>query len=253
MIDTSKLGIKGMVTIRYSDTKEVIQSFTNDVLYGNMSMALAHSLLGNPSSTLCYMALGNGGAFVNPTGSIIYKPSMGGPNSLVKNPAANLYNTIYVRKLSGYIGNTESSVNRVYVPTENYATNYEDVVVDVTFAYNEPTMGIVSSSTIQQSFLDNSPFIGQVNTGPLTELDPTKFVFNEIGLFVGTPNIFKGESTVDVEEVNTFVGRMPNFSRSMPDIESKLMITHAIFHPVQKSANRAIEIIYTLRIQMGAI
>lgn len=253
MIDSSKLGIKGMVTIRYSDTKEVIQSFTNDVLYGNMSMALAHALLGNPSGTLCYMALGNGGAFVNPTGAITYKPSMGGPNSLVKNPAANLYNTIYVRKLSSYIGNTESSVNRVYVPTENYATNYEDVVVDVTFSYNEPPTGIVSSSTIQQTYLDNSPFIGQSSTGPLTELEPTKFVFNEIGLFVGTPNIFSGESTLDVEDVNKFVSQMPNFSRNTPDNKSKLMITHAIFHPVQKSANRAIEIIYTLRIQMGAV
>ena len=253
MKDISSLGIKGMVTIRYSDTKEVIQSFHNDVLYGNMSMALAHALLGNPSGTLCYMALGNGGAFVNPTGAITYKPSMGGPNSLVKNPAANLYNTIYVRKLSGYIGNTESSVNRVYVPTENYATNYEDVVVDVTLTYNEPPTGISSSSTIQQTHLDNSPFIGQSNTGPLTDLDPTKFVFNEIGLFVGTPNIFPGESTLDTSAVNDFVNQMPNFSRNTPDNRSKLMITHAIFHPVQKSANRAIEIIYTLRIQMGAM
>jgi hypothetical protein len=30
------------------------------------------------------------------------------------------------------------------------------------------------------------------------------------------------------------------------------MLTHVIFHPVQKSANRSLEIIYTLRIQMGA-
>ena len=253
MIDSSKLGIKGMVTIQYSDTKEVIQTFTNDVLYGNMSMALAHSLLGNPSSVLCYMALGNGGAFVDPTGRITYKPSMGGPNSLVKNPAANLYNTIYARKLSSYIGNTESSVNRVYVPTENYATNYEDVVVDVTFAYNEPPKSITSSTIIQQTPLDNSPFIGQNNTGPLTELDPSKFVFNEIGLFVGTPNIFPGDSTVTVDDVNTFVNQMPNFSRNTSGVKSKLMVTHAIFHPVQKSANRAIEIIYTLRIQMGAV
>ena len=29
------------------------------------------------------------------------------------------------------------------------------------------------------------------------------------------------------------------------------LLTHVIFHPVQKSANRSLEIIYTLRIQMG--
>ena len=253
MIDLSDVGIKGTVTIRYSDTKEVLQTFTNDVLYGNMSMALAHSLLGNPSSVLCYMALGNGGAFVDPTGRITYKPSMGGPNSLVKNPAANLYNTVYVRKLSRYIGNTESSVNRVFVPTENYATNYEDVVVDVTFSYNEPPIGITASSMIQQTPLDNSPFIGQTSVGAMTELDPSRFVFNEIGLFVGTPNLFPGDSSVSVGDVNDFVNQMPNFSRNTADVKSKLMVTHAIFHPVQKSANRAIEIIYTLRIQMGAV
>ena len=253
MLDASKMSIKGIIDVRYADTKEPILSTTNDVLYGNMSMALAHALLGNPNSVLCYMALGNGGAFVSPTGSITYKPSMGGPNSLVKNPAANLYNTVYVRKLSNYIGNTESSVNRVFVPTENYATNYEDVVVDVVFTYNEPPVGITASSTIQQTYLDNSLFVGQNNTGAMTEFDPTKFVFNEIGLFVGTPNVFPGESTATVEEVNAFVNQMPNFSRNTANVKSKLMITHAVFHPVQKSANRAIEIIYTLRIQMGAV
>lgn len=245
--------IKGTIDIVYSDTKEVIQSFSNDVLYGNMSMALAHSLLGNPNGFLCYLALGNGGAFVGPTGAITYKPSLGGPNSLVKNPAANLYNTLYVRKLSSYIGNTESSINRVYIPTENYTTNYEDIQVDITMSYNEPAIGIASSSTIQQTALDNSAFIGQGSTGPLTDLDPSRFVFNEIGLYAGTPNIFSGDSTETVDEVNDFVGQLPNFSRTSPDIKSKLMLTHAVFHPIQKSANRSIEIIYTLRIQMGAV
>ena len=253
MIDASKLKITGTVSIRDADTKETIQTFTNDVLYGNTAMALAHSLLGNPCGFLCYLALGNGGAFVNPAGAISYKPSLGGPNSLVKNPAANLYNTIYVRKLSGYIGNTESSVNKVYVPTENYATNYEDVVVDITLAYNDPPVGLTESSLIQQTLLDNSPFIGQGGAGPSSTFDPRKFVFNEIGLFAGTPNIFPGASTANVNEVDAFVNQMPNFSRSTANVKSKLMLTHAIFHPVQKSANRAIEIIYTLRIQMGAL
>lgn len=253
MIDASKLNITGTVSIRDADTKEIIQAFTNDVLYGNTAMALAHSLLGNPCGNLCYLALGNGGAFVNPAGAISYKPSIGGPNSLVKNPAANLYNTIYVRKLSGYIGNTESSVNKVYVPTENYATNYEDVVVDITLVYNDPPVGNTESTLIQQTQLDNSPFIGQGGAGTSSKFDPSKFVFNEIGLFAGTPNIFPGESTANVNEVAAFVNQMPNFSRSTANVKSKLMLTHAIFHPVQKSANRAIEIIYTLRIQMGAL
>jgi hypothetical protein len=29
------------------------------------------------------------------------------------------------------------------------------------------------------------------------------------------------------------------------------MLTHVIFHPVQKSANRIIEVIYTVRVQLS--
>lgn len=36
-----------------------------------------------------------------------------------------------------------------------------------------------------------------------------------------------------------------------PDVNDSIMLTHAIFHPVQKSANRSIEIIYTVRIQLN--
>lgn len=253
MIDILNPTVQGFIKIQYADTKEVIQEIKNDVLFGNMSMALAHALLGNSNGFLCYLALGNGGAFVGPTGSIVYKPSLGGPNSLVKNPAANLYNTVYVRKLAGYRGNPESSINRVYIPTENYATNYEDILVDITMSYNEPAIGLGPSGTIQQTQLDNSSFVGQGSSAPMAELDPTAFVFNEIALYAGTPNIFPGDSTETVAEVNNFVGQLPNFSLTDPDVKSKLMLTHAVFHPVQKSANRSIEIIYTLRIQMGAV
>ena len=34
-------------------------------------------------------------------------------------------------------------------------------------------------------------------------------------------------------------------------IDTSTMLTHVIFHPVQKSSNRIIEIIYTVRVQLS--
>ena len=253
MLDLIRGSIQGFVKIIDKDTGEVLVDTHNDVLYGNISAALAHALIGNPDSFLYYMAFGNGGAYVGPTGSISYKPSLGGPQSLIKNPTANLYNTIYVKKLS----NDATSVvdydqlSKAYIPAENFSTNYEDIIIDVTIGYSEPPVGITSQSGITQLALDNSAFVGtsvQTNTGSATTFDPNTLVFNEIGLFAGSNNLFVGGFTQNISDVDNFINQSVDFSTSA----SKLMLTHVIFHPIQKSANRALEIIYTLRIQMGA-
>lgn len=251
--DLIRGSIQGFVKIIDKDTGEILVDTHNDVLYGNMSTALAHALIGNSDSFLYYMAFGNGGAYVGPTGAVSYKPSLGGASSLIKNPTANLYNTIYVKKL--YNDPNEPDYNplsRAYIPSENFATNYEDIIVDVTIGYSEPPVGI-TDSTIYQLQLDNSTFVGSSvtsNTGSATSFDPNTLVFNEIGLFAGSNNLFSSGFTTDISDVNTFINTTPNFSNS-PGALSKLMLTHVIFHPVQKSANRSLEIIYTLRIQMG--
>jgi hypothetical protein len=252
MQDFFRASIQGFVKITDKDTREVLVDTHNDVLYGNMSAALAHALIGNSNSFLSYMAFGNGGAYVGPTGTISYKPSFGGPGSLVKNPTANLYNTIYVKKLSNDATSTVdyNPLSKAYIPTENYANNYEDIIVDVTIDYTEPPIGISPSTTIQQLEFDNSTFVGTSSTTS-GNFDPNTLVFNEIGLFAGTNNIFTGQFTQNTTEVNEFVAQTPNFSNA-PGTKSKLMLTHVVFHPVQKSANRSLEIIYTLRIQMGA-
>jgi len=35
------------------------------------------------------------------------------------------------------------------------------------------------------------------------------------------------------------------------EIDSSTMLTHVVFHPVQKSANRVIEVVYTVRVQLS--
>ena len=252
MLYTVPGSIQGFVKIIDKDTKEILVDTHNDVLYGNMSVALAQSLIGNSAGLLYYMGFGNGGAYIDPTGIIAYKPSLGGSGSLIKNPTANLYNTVYVKKLSNY--STDSSVyntsSEAYIGTENDATNYEDIVIDVVMGYSEPPVGITSSDTIQQTTIDNSAFVGTpVPTSGI--FNPNSLVFNEIGLFAGTSNLFAGNFTQTISDVSNFIGQGTNFSNAT-GATSKLMLTHVVFHPIQKAANRSLEIIYTLRIQMGS-
>jgi hypothetical protein len=254
MQDTFRASIQGFVKITDKDTGEVLVDTHNDVLYGNMSMALAHALIGNSDSFLYYMGFGNGGAYIGPTGTISYKPSLGGPTSLIKNPTANLYNTVYVKKLSNDSTDPASynTSSEAYIAAENYATNYEDIIVDVTIGYSEPPVGITASTIIQQTALDNSTFVGTNSTTTTAgTVDPNTLVFNEIGLFAGSDNLFVGQFTANTTDVENFVTQTPNFSTTA-GTKSKVMLTHVIFHPIQKSANRSLEIIYTLRIQMGS-
>jgi hypothetical protein len=255
MQDYIPVSITGKVKIVDQVTGEVLVDQHNDVLYGNMATALAYALIGNGDSFLYYMGFGNGGAYVSPTGTIVYKPTLGGAGSLIKNPNANLYNTIYVKKLSNAATPTAQydTSSEAYVATDNPATNYEDIIVDVVLGYSEPPVGITTGTEITQTTLDNSPFIGTASTvtNPTT-FDPGTLVFNEIALFAGSSNVFSGSNTVTISDVDNFVATTPDFSNT-PSTVSKIMLTHVIFHPVQKSANRSLEIIYTLRIQMGAI
>lgn len=252
MQDFIRGSIQGFVKIIDKETKEVLVDTHNDVLYGNISMALAHALIGNADSFLYYIGFGNGGAYVGPTGIISYKPSIGGASSLVKNPTANLYNTIYVKKLSNDSTDTASynQLSKAYISSEDYSTNYEDIIVSVTMGYNEPPTAITSATSISQSEIDNSTFVGST-TSTSGVSTANELVFNEIGLFAGSDNLFAGEFTQTTDEVNLFINQGADFS-NLPTTKSKLMITHVVFHPIQKSANRSLEIIYTLRIQMGA-
>lgn len=252
MQETVRGSIQGFVKIIDTATGEILVDTHNDVLFGNISTALSQSLIGDANGLLAYMGFGNGGAYVGPTGTITYKPSLGGPTSLIKNPTANLYNTVYVKKLSN---NSTPAVDydelsKAYIPAENLSTNYVDIIADVVLGYAEPPTGITASTTINQLPLDNSSFVGtSVQTSGA--FDPNTLVFNEIGLYAGSDNLFVGGFTQTTTDVSNFVNQLDTFPATVGS-KSKLMLTHVIFHPIQKAANRSLEIIYTLRIQMGA-
>ena len=131
------------------------------------------------------------------------------PNTTTQN--SNLYNPTYSK-----IVDDTSSANTD--PTRNYmqvrhipGTVYTDILVSCLLDYGEPS---------GQSAFDNSQTLADTYT------------FDELGL-IGRST----DGTVDVSGTGTFTS------------DSGPLLTHVIFHPVQKSLNRLIQIDYTVRIQ----
>jgi len=219
MIDHIAGCIKGHILIRDAETKEVLADKDNAVHYGNISTEIAQALTGDPNSFITYMAFGNGGVIIDSSGGIVYRS----PNtSLNKNPNAQLYNTTLIYEMTNAASNVKDPAVRV--PQESTLTgNYEDILAQVV---------LVAGFPVTQQNMDNA-----AGSNNQISDDSTTFVFNEIALFCGP----KGLGTL------TDTAQIQNF---LINSDTRL-ITHVIFHPVQKSLNRVLEITYTLRIQMG--
>lgn len=219
MLDLTDIEVFGHVLIKDKMSGEILVDKDNAVHYGNLSTAIAKALTGNKNAFISYMAFGNGGVIVDGSGSITYrKPNV----SIAKNPNAQLYNTTYVQRMSNNANDIELDSGDVSVPGGN-TLNFEDIVCQVELVQGFPS---------DQLAIDSATGSTGVNgAGNLIDDDTVTYVFNELGLYVG------GATDTTVE----------NF---LNDATTE-MITHVIFHPVQKAQNRVLEITYTLRIQMG--
>ena len=108
-----------------------------------------------------------------------------------------------------------------------YNETYSKIVDDKSYNNTDPTRNYIESRhTIGKNYtdvfitclLDYSEPSGQ-NAFDTSVSNDSSFVFDEIGL------------------------------KSYTDTDNELLLTHVIFHPVQKSLNRLIQIDYTVRIQ----
>lgn len=98
------------------------------------------------------------------------------------------------------------------------SSNFTDIKTTVTLDFIES--GLIQDSIDRAASVE---IVGNTSTSNSTA------VFDEIALYTGPSGI---------------VGSLTNSSEA-------LMITHVIFHPIQKSANRVLEIDYTIRIQLS--
>ena len=220
--DIGGVHMEGHILIRdITDDEEPVELVNkrNAIHYGNMAHFLAQCLAGKANYDIHYMGFGTGGSSVNALGTITYKTTNVSEAPDVT-PVSGLHSLKYFKVVDDLApGNNAPTKNKIEVTKST--TSYTDIKVTCTLDFGEPS--------IQKDF-DNS-------TG---SSDDTDFVFDELGLFSldpSTGNEITGDATA---------------SATHTDFASKCyMLTHVIFHPVQKSLNRIIEVVYTLRIQMS--
>ena len=218
--ETGGVRVEGHILIRdITDKKEPIELVNkrNAIHFGNMAKHLAQTLSGKPNYDIHYMGFGNGGSSVNTLGKITYKTTNVSEAPDDASPTSNLYALQYFKVVDDLAAsNTATTKNKIEVLPSS--TSYTDIKVTCTLEFGEPS--------IQSNFDNSTDFTDD-------------FVFDELGLFsldVATGNEIAGTKTDDAVIL---------------DFNSKCyMLTHVIFHPIQKSLNRIIEIVYTIRIQM---
>jgi ABC-type glycerol-3-phosphate transport system substrate-binding protein len=99
------------------------------------------------------------------------------------------------------------------------ATNQIEVITGTSYSDIKVTSTLSYSEPADQDLFDSS-----------TNNDGS-YVFDELGLFSYPTD--------------------PSPSDGSDPIETSRMLTHVVFHPVQKAQNRIIEIIYTVRVQLS--
>lgn len=132
--------------------------------------------------------------------------------SLENGIIATLFNATYFKVVDALsIDNTEPLNNKVET-SHTQGLNYTDVIITCTLNKDEPAIGspFNLTSVDQADFDTASDFDGE-------------FIFDELGL--------KSRS-------------------ESGDLGDGILLSHIVFHPVQKSKNRTIQVVYTLRIRI---
>jgi len=135
------------------------------------------------------------------------------PNvSNIRRSTDSLYNETFKKEILNIAGNSTT-------PILSNST-YTDIQIIVTLDTVE--------NGLNQLAIDRASAMTVEENGDFSNVGTNDAVFDEIALYAGIPGI----------------------SGKLVDSNDALMLTHVIFHPTQKSANRDLEIEYTLRIQL---
>ena len=133
------------------------------------------------------------------------------PNTFGSN--ADLYNPVYFRVVDAQDLNNPDSANNNVTVTNTSGTTYSNTVITATLDYSDP---VASDS-----------------------------VFNIVN---STENSLNATTTVDGEMVFDEIALK---TKGITGLNSGNLLTHFIFHPVEKSSNQRIQIVYALTVQAG--
>ena len=212
MKDNLDVNIDGHVKIWNPESGEIFVDQHNAINAETMSMLIASALSSPTSSYIYEMHFGNGGVVVDETGLITYKDVA---TNLESGTLAGLFNPTYYKiidKTETYINNPDPTLNKIDDPIHSPGLNYTDLKITCTLNKEEPTSdGIFNLTNFTQEQMDTASSYNG------------QFIFNELGLK----------------------------SKGLNGGNTGNLLSHIVFHPVQKSANRVIQVIYTLRIRIA--
>ena len=152
-------------------------------------------------------------ALNNAQGSYIHYMAFGNGGTSVDTSGRVLYRT---PRVSEGLESSADLYNRTYEKVISFQTVTDNIQVIPGISYSDIkiTCTLTKNEPADQDLFDTSV------------TNEEKYVFNELALFSYPSDPSQGIST------------------------SKMM-THAIFHPVQKALNRSIRVVYTIRIQLS--
>lgn len=218
------LGIKvlGHVKLEGKQTGEIFLDKKNAIHPQNVARIFARALANEPYHHIANIALGNGGSFIDTAGNILYNP----PNTV--GIGAKLYNETYSESVDGSIqnGNTViSSASAVDLTSL--------VTITATIAADEPSNQFISDAQAD-GILPNPPSFApdsQTNNYEVGTDFGYAYNFDELGVRAKNP---------------LYVPDDPNSNE--PEF---LLLTHIVFSPIEKTANRELILTYTLQISVS--
>lgn len=176
------VSITTQITIKYTDTQEVIHQGSNAIHPQNMARIISRALSNEPNSIIYRIAYGNGASYTDSAGNTIFKS----PNTgAVDGWQSRLYNETYsevVDEDSVYFGTDPGSADSANVRIGGG----DDADSDSPGAGVRSTeVGLKSNITVISILNQNEPS-GQVLTddlGVTVDESETCFMFDEIGLY----------------------------------------------------------------------